>query len=124
MFSEGKAIKVDLLSPHQNLEFSQKSAMVSYTLASRLTEFTFTNIPIIFHSTKLVKAALPKTVDITLKGEKEFIKNLDRNLIQVIAKVPSDSEGKISVELRTNLPEGAELVKLGNEKISITLTTL
>jgi len=121
LFSDGKAINVELVSPHENLILAQKNTTVHYTMASKLTEFTFTSIPIIFHSTKLIKSSLPKRVSITLKGEKDFIKKLDKDLIKVVAQIPSSASGKVSVTLETELPDELELMNLEPESVTVNL---
>lgn len=121
VFDDTKGLTVRLKNPDENIILSEQEVMIDYTLNTKWTEFTFTSIPIIFHSTKLIRTALPKTVNVTLKGDKEIINQLNKQKIQVIAKVEASDQKQQKIDLQTQLPEEVELVRIEPEAVTVVL---
>lgn len=119
--SDNEFLELDLILPNKNVKLDQDKVRVNYQLNSKLTEFTFTKIPIIFHTSKLIKKALPNVVNVAVKGNKDLVEEIQNNQIEVIAKVPSQTSGKTDVPLKVKLPPGVELLKLEPESISVLM---
>lgn len=120
-FSSGDKKEIELIRPSNLVGLSITSTELSYTINSSVSEFTFKQIPIIFQSTKLIASADKRFVDLTLRGVKKTLENLNAKDLQVIASVQKNSRGAQNIELYVNLPLGLELVSVVPDQVKITL---
>lgn len=122
MLNEERRFKVPFKPLDPRLELDTKQAEMSYTKQSNQKEFTFSQVPIIFQSVKLISQVSPKVVDVTLKGELAVLEKLDQDKIKVIADVPSKLKGKTEVELSVVLPDTTlELVSINPRVVKMVL---
>lgn len=112
---------VDVLSPDSRVRTHGKSINISYTLKSKKVDFVYSEIPIIFQSSSLIKSAFPKVVRVKVNGEESLINDLDKGTIQVIAYVPKGKHGKVEIELITELPQGIKLLEIIPKKVNLDL---
>jgi YbbR domain-containing protein len=117
----GKPIKVAFNLPQGALALKQDFAVVSYSSVGTLSEFTFSKIPIIFQSAKIIKSVYPRTVELKLKGDKTQLANFNTELIQVIAPIQKSTKGNAKVELFVELPEGIELIQIEPKFVDVIM---
>lgn len=117
--AEKEKVELELNLPNPNIKTNVQKVTVNYTLDSKLAEFTFTKIPIIFHTRDMIQQALPNVANVALKGNKDLINNLDTAKIEVIAKVPAGNSKQKEVPLIVNLPQGIELLNLEPKSITV-----
>jgi YbbR domain-containing protein len=99
----------------------EKAVEISYTLQSKNIEFTFTQVPIIFQSVKLIKNVNPKLITVKVFGDESKIKKLNKDSIQVIGYVPKDAANQVEIELTTELPDGIKALELSPKKVTVDL---
>lgn len=117
----GEPIKVLFDLPEASLSLQQNFAVVSYSSVGTLSEFTFSKIPIIFQSAKIIKSVYPRTVKLKLKGDKTQLANFNTELIQVIAPIQKSTKGNAKVELFVELPEGIELIQIEPKFVDVIM---
>lgn len=119
---EGKGEMVltyDETDPRIEIE-PQEGVLMNYEILPNRANYTLKNIPIRFITSNSRFSADRQKVsmDVLIFGEGAQIRE---NQVRVIADIPEDSRGKISVPLRVELPEGVHLVKINPESIIINL---
>ena len=117
----GKPIKVSFDGPEKSVKLNKKFAVVSYHISGQASEFTFSKIPIIFQSAKIIKSVYPRTVKLVLKGDKSKLEKFNTELIQVIAPIQKSTRGNAKVELYVELPNGVELVKIEPKFVDVIM---
>lgn len=120
--NEGRSFILPLKGLDPRLQVETNLINVTYTLRSKVKEFTFSKVPIIFQTVSLISQVEPKVVDVVVKGDSEIIEKLKVEDIKVIADVPPKSKGEAEVELTVVLPEGdLELVVINPSKVKMVL---
>lgn len=119
MLLNEESVEIDLEQSNKYLDLEQSYAVLSYKISSKVTEFTFAQIPIIFQSEKLIKSAFPKTVQVKVRGNKNILNSDLRGKIQILAKIPKSSENKMKIKLLVDLPENIELVEITPAQVDI-----
>lgn len=113
--------EVSLLLPDERLKMDKDKVVVDYVLKSKKVKFTFTGVPIIFQSIRLIKEFSPSTVNITVEGDKKLIEKLKKESINVFAAVPRNATGKSEIELSYELPNTLKVLKVEPRKVLIDL---
>lgn len=119
--NSGDHFAVELISPDSRVKLEEYTANVSYTVQSKIIEFTYTDVPIIFQSVSLIKSATPKLVKVIVSGSEVAIESLSRGPIQVVALISNGSKGKKEIELIAELPPGIKLIKIIPKVVSVNL---
>ncbi len=122
-----KSIVTDLAFIDQRVNIDTSEVNISYVLESKLLNFTYNRIAIIFQSAQIIKNSSFREVSITLKGDRTLFDGLDQDGIKVFAEVDSrelkakENKKTKRVELRVELPDGLELVELKPSEIEVEL---
>lgn len=119
--SSDAGFAVDLNTPDSRVEVHEESVDISYTLQSKNIEFTYTEVPIIFQSVKLIKSVKPSVVNVKVYGEESKIKQLSKDSIQVIGYIPKDASKRAEIELITEFPIGIKVLDLSPKKVTVEL---
>ena len=90
-----------------------------YRIETKVIEFEFAQLPIIFQSVKMINRTSPKTVSILVRGEENFIKSMDSSIVSVIATIPNKKGKKHEIQLTAELPDGVELLKIKPETVTV-----
>ncbi|MBD64300.1 MAG: hypothetical protein CME62_03785 [Halobacteriovoraceae bacterium] len=115
----GETVEVELEKPQETLLLSQENAVVSYNVDSKVSEFTFTNIPIIFQSAKLLNAAAPKSVSVKVRALKTDLNLELKKKVKVMAKIPVTDQKEIEVPIQVELPEQIEFVSVEPNVVNV-----
>jgi YbbR domain-containing protein len=118
---DGESFLVEVPNPDSRIVMNEAAVEISYTLQSKNIEFTYTEVPIIFQSVKLIKNVSPKSVSVKVYGEESKIKKLNMDSIQIIGYVPKDAAKKVEIELTTELPSGIKVLEITPKKVTVDL---
>lgn len=121
--NESRSFMVELKQPDARVSLSMAKAKASYTVQSKLKQFTFTDIPIIFQSASIIKTFQPKKVSVVIEGDRDIVERLKSENIKVMAYVPNDGrKGAREVELEVELAQSdLKVVSIKPSKIQVKL---
>lgn len=105
-------VQIELVNPDSRIKLEKNKITGSIELLSRIVEKEFKNISIIFQSSGLVKYASTKKVSFVLSGDENIIDKIKKEQIQVLAIVPNGKNGKQTIKLISELPQGIKEVKI------------
>lgn len=95
---------------------------VSYSLIAQTKEFTFSDLPIIFQTVKLISKVEPKVVSVVLKGDSNVMEKLTKEKIKIIADVPSGKQGSVEVQLKAQIDaKDVEVISIFPPKVKLVL---
>ena len=114
-------IELDLQKIDERLSFSQTSSFVNYVGMSDAVEFTFNEIPIIFQSVAQVTNSSHNIVHVTVKGNSDLLKKINKSELSIYAKVEKSQLGNQKIKLSAKLKSGLELIKIIPEGIDVVL---
>jgi YbbR domain-containing protein len=117
-------VEIQLEGLGTNIKMKNSSVLLNYAEPLNKTEFTISEIPIIFQSSRLVKTRSAALVSIKIAGDKKLVQEISKESIQVFANIPNSGKSKIVIDLITELPPGIELIELYPKKVSLELESL
>ncbi len=101
----------------QGLSYVDKKELIfKYDLRARRANMTVSGIRVRFLSSRKIIKAMRSKVSVEILADKD---TFDKTKIEIIADIPDNSRGRISVDLKANLPGGVHLLKIHPEKIDV-----
>ena len=116
LLKSSKELVTELNFKAKNIAINQRNAVVSYNPDLTASKFTFTSIPIIFQSTKMIESSSVKTVDVVVGSSLLTRDKLARERVRVFANTNGD---KTVLKLVVDLPEGVELLDLKPDTVTV-----
>lgn len=119
-FTTGKNQEVGIVSPSNLISVATNTIVLSYTIDTEVSEFTFKKIPIIFQSGALIKSVSSRFVEVKISANEKSFSELE-DKIQVIALIGSSTPRVQTIELNVSVPSGVELLEVAPKNIKIIL---
>lgn len=116
LLKENVELVTEIEFSSKKVKLSQGNAVVSYKPKVHDSKFTFSSIPIIFQSTKLIESSTVKTVDVTVSSGVLTQDQIKNKAIKVFANT---NGVKKVLKLKVELPDGLELVKVKPDTVTI-----
>lgn len=115
------SLNVGLIHGDERVALSQSFVEFKYVVQPTRANMILKNIPVKFLSSKLVKGANRRSVNLMVLADNEEKLEYGKKDIEVIADVPPGAKGKVGVELKANLPPGLHLLEIQPSQITIEL---
>ncbi len=113
-------LKVNLGDTDQRIKVAEDvSFSFSFEISPRKANITLKNIPIRFLTSARRYSSKHRFVSMDVLVSEDEQSNLRLNDLNVVADIPSGSDGTVEVPLRANLPEGVFLMKIHPETIKV-----
>lgn len=120
--SGGETITVNLLKPDDRVQFKNSSSVeVKVKLISKMTTKVLSDLGIKYLSQSPIIFDDKTRAKVTMRISEEGFSALDTSNIQILAEVPNNAKGRVSVPLKVVLPDGAELVEITPKTVFVTV---
>ena len=116
-----KDLKILLTKPDKRVDLSQSNISANIELLSKLKVETLKKVPIVFQSSKLIKNASHKYVDLKVEADENLLKDIDLSEFKVFAIVRQNSSGTTKVKLITKLPQGIKELEVVPREIKVVV---
>lgn len=100
---------------------ARSSVLYKYVVQPTRANMILKNIPVKFLSSRLVKDANRRSVNLMVLADNEEKLEYGQKDIKVIAEVPDSAKGKVEVKLKASLPPGLHLLEIRPEVLSVTV---
>ena len=112
---------IPVFSIDDRIELSHKNVEYQYEVQPTRANMVIKNIPIYFLSQKVITSSNRRNVNLMVLAENSINLDLKREQIKVIAEIPDNAEGKVSVDLQVKLPKGLYLLEVMPKKIEVNI---
>lgn len=112
---------IPIFSIDDRIELSHKVVDYQYEVQPTRANMMIKNIPIYFLSQKVIASSNRRNVNLMVLAENSINLDLKREQIKVIAEIPDDADGKVTVDLQVKLPKGLYLLEVMPKKIEVNI---
>lgn len=116
-----KSIIVKLVSLDDRIELSQNNFQFIYNVKPTRSNMVIKDVPIRFLSSQIVKGSNRRKVNLMVLADNEDKLNFTNEDLEVIAQIPLNAKGKITVPLKVNLPKGMHILEIIPNEIQVEL---